>query len=299
MRNKNFFSSSMLQNNRTYLQYVERLTEIAMSSFKWTGLPETVDTRFLEYSLFTYGSCLYFKDEVFGHLTLPALMQGRFNVYGEAYLRRAYSPFNNYQNLLKWNNSVIIWNNMLKTNSILDIKMFALRLYNLDRIIDVNANTQKTPFIIECDEKERLTMVNLFKELDGNAPVIFGKKGISVDNVKTLNLNSNYVSDKIYQLKANIWNEALTYLGVANMVEQKKERMVTDEVLRSQAGAFACRRSRMNMRTQAVERINKMFGTNGKVEFDESVSGMFSDMHSLLKPQNVSRETLVGGEVDE
>lgn len=298
MGKKNFFNSSLLDNNRTYLQYVERLTEIALSSFKWSGLPDTVDSRFLEYALFYYGSCLYFNDDVIGNLALPAMLQGMFDVYGEAMLRRAYSPYNNYQNLLKKSNSVIIWNNMVRTNSILDIKMFSLRLYNLDRIVDINANTQKSPYMIECDEKQRLTMENLFKEIDGNVPVIFGKKGFATDNIKALKLDTSYVADKIYELKTNIWNEALTYLGVANMAQQKKERMVTDEVIRSQAGAFACRRSRLNMRTLAAEKINKMFGTNISVEFDESVEKEYS--YKFLG--NVSRETSdnkEGGEIEE
>lgn len=298
MGKKNFFNSSLLNNNRTYMQYVERLTEIAMSSFNWTGLPHTVDARFLEYCLFHYGACLYFKDDVIGDLALPALMQGRFDVYGEPLLRRAYSPYNNYQNLLKSSNSVIIWNNMLRTNSILDIKMFALRLYNLDRIVDINANTQKSPYLIECEEKQRLTMENLFKEIDGNVPVIFGKKGFATDSIKALNLDTKYVADKIYELKTNIWNEALTYLGVANMAQQKKERMVTDEVIRSQAGAFACRRSRLNMRSLAAEKISKMFDQEVSVEFDESVEKEYSAKFL----GNVSRETSIeneGGEIEE
>lgn len=50
--------------------------------------------------------------------------------------------------------------------------MFAKRLYNLDRAIDVNANAQKTPVVIKCTQEERLTLMNLYKQWEGNEPMI-------------------------------------------------------------------------------------------------------------------------------
>lgn len=276
-RKHDIFDESMILNNLTYRQYLNRLTELAISMFEWNNLPKTVDARYLELHLFETGCMVYFKDEVIGDLCLDCIVKGRLDVYGNPLLRRAYSEYNNYQKLLKYNNSVIIWNNYLHGNSILDVEMFARRLYNIDRIIDVNANAQKTPVLLQGTEKQRLTLLNLYKEYDGNAPFIFGDKNLDINSLKAFSTNAPYVCDKLYQLKTQIWNEALTYLGISNINIQKKERLISDEVTRNQGGTIASRYSRLESRRQAVEKINDMFGTNIEVNYREDFRNVDND----------------------
>lgn len=253
------FWESAAMNNGTYKQYYNRLVELAISMFEWKNLPKTVDARFLELCLFTDGQAIFFYDEALGYLTLQNATNGGFNVYRIPVKRRAYAV-NGYNRELDENNSVIIFNNYLHTNSQLDATMFAKRLYNLDRAIDVNANAMKTPIIIKCDETQRLTMLNLYKKYDGNEPYIFGDKSINTNAIQVLKTDAPYVADKLYQLKTQIWNEALTYLGISNINVQKKERLITDEVTRNQGGTIASRYSRLNARRDACKQINEMFG---------------------------------------
>ena len=278
-RKRNLFDESAITNNLTYAQYLNRLTELATAMFEWKNLPDTVDARYLELHLFQNGSMVYFNDDVLGNLCLDVIYNGRLDVYGNPILRRAYSGYNNYQKLLKSSNSVIIWNNYLRTNSFLDVKMFAMRLYNLDRIIDVNANAQKTPVLVQGTEKQRLTLLNLYKEFNGNAPFIFGDKNLDLNSLKVLSTNAPYVCDKIYQLKTHIWNEALTYLGISNINIQKKERLITDEVTRNQGGTIASRYSRLESRREAVKKINAMFGTNIEVNYREDYQEIDSEIN--------------------
>lgn len=289
-RKHDIFDESMVLNNLTYRQYLNRLTELAISMFEWKNLPDTVDARYLELHLFETGCMVYFKDEVIGDLCLDCIVNGRLDVYGNPLLRRAYSGYNNYQKLLKYNNSVIIWNNYLHSNSILDVEMFARRLYNIDRIIDINANAQKTPVLVLGNEKQRLTLLNLYKEYDGNAPFIFGDKNLDINALKALSTNAPYVCDKLYQLKTQIWNEALTYLGISNINIQKKERLITDEVTRNQGGTIASRYSRLETRRQAVEKINEMFGTNIEVNYRED----FQQVGDDNQPEDPGADTIGG-----
>lgn len=268
-RGHDFFRESAKLNNLTYTQYVNRLTELSISMFQWNGLPDTVDERYLELHLFLNGSMVYFKDDVIGDLCLDCMPHGQLDVYGNPILRRAYSGYNNYNKLLKYTDSVIIWNNLMRTNSVLDVQMFARRLYNLDRIIDVNANAQKTPVLVQGTEKQRLTLLNVYKEYDGNSPVIFGDTNIDLNSLKVLQTGAPYVSDKLYELKTQIWNEALTYLGISNVSFQKRERLISDEVIRSQGGTVASRYSRLTTRQKAAKEINKMFGTSISVDYRE------------------------------
>ena len=291
-RKKTNFEESLLMNNATYTQYFNRLMELSISMFEWKNLPSTCDVRYLELALFMNGSAVFFQDDVLDdYVALDVICSGRLDVYGNPVLRRAYSRFNNYQKLLKGNNSVIIWNNYTRTNSVLDVEMFARRLYNLDRIIDINANAQKTPVLIKCDETQRLTMLNVYKEYDGNSPVIFGDKALNSNGLEVLSTGAPYVADKIYTLKTQIWNEALTYLGISNINVQKKERLITDEVTRNQGGTIASRYSRLESRREAVRKINDMFGLNIEVNYRED----FQQVGEDNQPEDPGADTIGGG----
>lgn len=265
-KDRQFWESGMT-NNGAYLQYYNRLTELSTSMFEWVNVPDTIDVRFLELVLFTDGQAVFFKDEEIGHLALRCAINGPFNIYNIPINRRAYAA-NGYNRQLNEKDSVIIYNNYLHTNSMLDVRMFAKRLYNLDRTVDVNVNAQKTPVLIVCDEQQRLTMKNLYMKYEGNEPFIFGDKNLNPNDViKSINTGAPYVADKIYQLKVQIWNEALTYLGISNVNTQKKERMISDEVMRNQGGVIASRYSRLEARRDAVKKINEMFGLDIEVNY--------------------------------
>lgn len=265
--NRQFWESALM-NNHTYIQYYNRLMELAISMFEWKNLPETVDPRFLELSLFGTGMAVFFEDEDIGYLALRTMIGGRLNVYQIPMERTAYAS-NGYNRHLNNEDSVIIFNNMLHTNSMLDVEMFAKRLYNLDRAIDVNANAQKTPILVTCDEKQRLTLKNMWMQYDGNVPAIFGDNNLNPNAIKAITTGAPFVADKLYTLKTQIWNEALTYLGISNLNFQKKERLISDEVLRNMGGTIASRYSRLNARKQACKEINEMFGLEIDVVYRE------------------------------
>ena len=268
-RKKTQFGESAMRNNGTYGFYLEKLTELAISMFEWKNLPKGIDPRFLELTLFSDGQAVFFKDDELGdYLALQVIVNGKFNVYRIPIRRRAFAV-NGYQKNLDDKNSVIIYNNYLRTNSYAMCILYAKKLYNLDRIIDVNANAQKTPVLIRVGETQRLTAENVYKDWQGNMPVIYGDKDLDPNMLSVLRTDAPYVSDKIYQLKTQYWNEALTHLGISNLNIQKKERLVSDEVVRSQGGTIASRYSRLEARREACEKINAMFGLNIDVDYRE------------------------------
>lgn len=262
------FWESAKYNNWSFRQYYNRLVELSVSMFEWKNVPDTIDVRYLELALFGDGMAVFFKDEVLGYLALRCAIGGQLNVYRIPTMRKAYAA-NGYNKQLNETNSVIIFNNFLHTNSMLDVELFARRLYNLDRAIDVNANAQKTPILIQCEESQRLTLKNVYMQYEGNQPVIFGDKNLNPNSIKVLQTGAPYVADKLYQLKVQLWNEALTYLGISNINITKKERLITDEVTRNQGGTMASRYSRLIMRKKACEEINAMFGLNIDCEYRE------------------------------
>lgn len=268
---------SALLNNRTYLQYYNRLLELAINMYEWKNLPDTVDERFLELTLFSDGMAVFFQDDGgLGYLCLQCMIGGELDVYRIPIDRTAYAT-NGYQMRLNNQNSVIIFNNYTHTNSMLDVEMYARRLYEIERTIDVNVKAQKTPLMIRATENQRLTMKNLYMQYDGNEPFIFGDKQLDIDGIKVLNTNAPYVADKLNILKRQIWNEALTYLGIENSNTEKRERLVSDEITSNLGGVSAQRFCRLNARRKAAEQINKMFGLKIQVDFREEIKTMFQD----------------------
>lgn len=267
IKNAEFWQSARY-NQAGFIQYYNRLMALSMSMFEWKNMPKTVDTRFLELCLFGDGFAVFFKDEVLGFLTLRCAIGGRLNVYQIPMQRRAYAS-NGYNMELDETNSVIIWNNELHTNSALDVEIFSKRLFEIDRTIDVNVKAQKTPILITCDETQRLTMKNVYEKYEGNEPVIFGdNKNITPNSINVVNTNAPYHGMELYDLKTRYYNEALTYLGISNISFQKKERMVSDEVIRNMGGTIANRYSRLNARKQACKMINDMFADDLEEEID-------------------------------
>lgn len=269
-RNGEFWESNW-KNNATYIQYFNRLMELSIAMFEWKGLPETIDPRYLELKLFQQGQAVFFKDEVIGYLALGNGGVSDLNVYGIPNKRRAIGANGRYSINLDNTNSVLIYNNLIHTNSVLDVEVFARRLYEMDRIIDVNVRAQKTPVLIRVKDSQRLTLENVYMKYDGNQPVIFATENFDPDTLSVLKTDAPFIADNIYTLKTQYWNEALTYLGISNINITKKERLITDEVTRNQGGTVASRYSRLESRRQACKQINEMFGLNVSVDYREDL----------------------------
>lgn len=262
------FGDSVENFLRAYHLYLNILTEIAISSFTYENLPKTVNPRYIELALFGDGKGVWFEDDVVGMLALNCVNKGRFDVYGESINRRAYSKYNHYQVELTNKNSVIMWNNMLRTNSVDVVDYYARKFAEIDCTIAVNVRGQKTPVLLQGTEQQRMTLINMYKEYDGNSPLICATDGLDVTNaIKSIPTVAPYVSDKLTELRKELWEQCMSYLGISTQ-ENKRERLLRNEILMNESQAFANRRSRLGERKRAVEKINEMFGTDIRVEYN-------------------------------
>lgn len=270
-------------NRLTYNFYYDRLLEMSLSRYEWINLPDSVDARFLELTLFKNGQALFFDDDVLGMLALPVIISGPFNVYKIPIRRRAFTPgvssvnetdkstVSTYHAERTNKDSVICYNNMLHSPSLNMCRMYARRLADIDRTIDVNISAQKTPVLIEADSNTLLSLKNAYKQFDGNYPVIYGKKGIS-EHINVLTTGAPLVAPALQQLKQTIWNDAMEALGIANHGADKKERVNTLEIQANQGGTIASRYSGLIAREQACDAVNRMFGTDIGVRYREEVT---------------------------
>lgn len=286
-------------NVNSYIKYRNHLMELGMSMIGWdfSRIPKEQRTflndRQIEKNEYFKGACVFFKDEELDeYLCLPVMLSGPFDLDDVPKTRVAYAKNAEYRKTLNENNSVVIYNNYLRIPSCYTVDHYASILSDLEQSIVVNCKAQKTPVAILCNENERLTMQNLYEQYDGNYPFIFGQKELNVMDVKAITTGAPMVADKLYQIKMQVWNEALTYLGISNISYQKKERLVSDEVVRNMGGTMASRYTRLEMRRQACEKIKDMFGVDISVDYREDFRQ--TDDENMVKSESESN----GGKAD-
>lgn len=275
---------SLIQNNETYTMYFNRLRDYALSLFEWTGLPDSINERFLEIKMLEEGQVVFFEDKTKGFLALPVMYGQTLNVYQEPTVYRAVTA--TYNKELSPDNAVIIWNNLSRTSFMPTIRAYARRLYQVERTMDVNIHAQKTPILILAEESQRLSLENAYMDYDGNEPFIFGNKsGFDLEAFQVLKTDAPFVSDKLMTYKHNLWNEAMTFLGIGNAKQDKKERLVSDEVSANDEQIFSSREVMLIARRQACEKINEMFGLNISVDFKlNKEAEKEDDQDELVRP---------------
>lgn len=162
------------------------------------------------------------------------------------------------------------------------MNLFAMRLYEAERTCDTNLKAQKTPVMLIVDEKQRLLMENLYSQYDGNKPFIFGDKlQLEKGLIQAVKTDAPFLLDKIQDYKKEIWNEALTFLGINNIMVDKKERLITDEANSNNELINLNLQSFLAPRKLACEQFNEKFGLTGT---DKAIDvRVRSDLHNIVK----------------
>lgn len=267
---------NMLDNDMTFMHYFNMIKLIAINRYEWSGLPDSVDARFLELGLFENGRMLYFSDEVLGEICLQMSGDGIDSIYRDPITRLAYSAgAGGYQKECTDENSVIIYDNYLRSCVFYDCLFFAKRLTDITRTIDINLHVQKTPFIILCDETQKLTVENLLNSIEDNKYKVYGYKGLDIEGIKVLKTDAPFIADKLSIEKMKIWNECLTFLGINNANTEKRERLVEAEANSNTESIDFMMQVGINARKQAIDKINKMFGRNISVKPSSAVAQMY------------------------
>jgi len=242
--------------------------ELFISSFRWDGLPDELNARYIEQSLFLYGKACFFSDEdVNQYICLRFMPNSSLDIYGEP--KRINAIGINYQKTKTVGlDAIPIYNNFTREVPIKRLQTYAMRIHHIENTSDINVNAQKTPYIIKTSKDTEFTMKKIFKQINEFIPAIFVTKSMDDNPIEVLGTNAPYVVDKLEDQKRKLINEALSYIGIDNNSSEKNERLLADEIMVSNGLAIANRNSRLQCREMAVEKINKMFGLNVSVTFN-------------------------------
>ena len=294
----NKFKDFMYINDDTYIDYLERLKKIAISIFEWEGLPESMDARFLEFCLYYTGQAALLKNEDGILINTKACTAGDINIYelptsincysvGFSKTKKVYDGFVP-ENIDDSEYAVHVLNNLNRCPTAYTIELFAYRLYLAQRTADTNISVNKMPFIITTEDNQRLTMENLFNQINENKPAIFGDKD-ALSNlkeaVKVLPTNPPFIADKLLDYKKQIFNEALEFLGI-NYLSEKKERLISNEVNSNNELINLNLQSYLVPRQKAAEQFNKLFGTNVEVKVRSDLYNIIKEQESVVSDYN-------------
>ena len=259
--------NSQLTNMKTYLMYREEMLTLAENVFEFKNLPEFIDVSYLNKTLLRNGSIAFFMDEVLGLIALPYDVIGNFDIYGRPLEIMCRAANGTYYKKLKRDEFVIMYDNNGRYPIFLDICQMAERIALSKRTIDVNIVQQRTPRIWKTSQDKKRTLQDMLADIDGMEENVATYESIDIDDMNVVLAPAPFVADKIDLHLDKEWAEFYRLIGVANLIEQKKERMIRDEMSASQGGTIASRFSRFEPRKRAIDEINKKFGTNIEVSY--------------------------------
>ena len=283
---------AMIINDRTLIDYQDRLRMLATSLFTWKGLDDVAGvgaSTFLEQTLFDLGKACFVKDDELGYMALCVNPNDKLNIYRLPTRVIAWSI--GYNRQYNFDDIVYIMNNELQKPTKEFMELFAYRLYETERTTDINLQAQKTPVLIEGDTKTILTLKNVYMQYSGNTPFIFGNKQFDISNkLNVLKTDAPFIVDKLDVHKHQIFNDALTVLGIDNANTDKKERLITDEVESNNQLITFYLNCFYKTRKKACDEINKKYDLNIKIELNKEVMDLLNEITNDIIDYNEEGE---------
>ena len=277
--------------------YLRQLTEIACNRFKWTGIPVDdpewdVRPRYMELCLYRTGLVVFFKHPKWNKfLCIQGTPSGQMDMYFDP---TEFTLIGNGSTsgidgvTVPASDGVPIWSNMLRMPEHDVISIYVNRMAEFDRTVDINLVALRHPFILAADDTNRQSIVEAFRQIqEGQPAIVVNKNSMQGQSIKDLinvfdmRIDADLVTNLMVD-KRKAWNEALTFLGVNNSNQDKRERLVQSEVGANDSEVLMQRSIVLDQRRYACEQINKKYGLSLGVEWNTDVDSM-ADMPALLE----------------
>jgi Phage Connector (GP10) len=273
----------------TEQMYIRILTELCANRFEWTGLPDSVNPRYLEVNLTWRALAVFYKDpDTDKFFAAQGAPSGAVNFMDEPTSYTIIGPTMQPKRLnampsydltptgdtgpRKDPECVPIWANYMRTPDLDVIHLYAHKLAKLDRSIEITADNMRKTKVIAAGENERLSAMNALKSITQGDEAIFVTDGGAsmISNMQVLDLGVDPLTLPNLQIaKSKMWNECMGLLGINNSNQDKKERLVAAEVGANDEQVAATRNIALNARQYACEQINALYGQNISVDFKQ------------------------------
>ena len=244
--------------------YLRVLQELAVNRFKWVGLPDSVNERFLEYTLMRRGLVvMYFDTDYDEYLALQGAGAGPLNMYDDPTSFRVTGNSTFVGKTVDASDCVPIWANVLRVPDWDIIMTYAKKLASIDRTIDINLRNARRSRVIVTDETGQLSAQNINNQIDSGSPVItVNNTGYAMMEHWTA-FDLGIHPDQIVNLQTSrqrIWNECMGLMGINFANQDKRERLVSAEVGANDEQIDSMKNVILAERQRAVRQMNDKFG---------------------------------------
>lgn len=297
--------------------YIRLLGELATNRFKWKGLPDSINPRFLEMTLLRSALSVFYFDDEFGQFfALQGSAAGNLNMYndpmfyqvygnqfiskrlravpGVAQVRGADGKFTS-ERITVPEECIPIWANYFRVPDWDIITIYANRLAEFDRTIEINAKNARRTRVAAVDPNQQLSIDNINRQIEKGDALIKVNQGTydaTVGGITSLDLGVDpLMVEKMQISRTRVWNECMGLLGINNANQDKKERLVASEVDANDEQVDSMRWVNLNARRQAAHMINKRWPLlNLSVDFHTQDVKMPAPMTSKGVPDDESSE---------
>lgn len=295
-RGRSDFWESSVYNRQADNKNLSMLLAIAMNRFRWEGLPDTCDARFLELQLHTSGIATICHEADMPDVwqSLCAAPFGEYNSYGIPVKWRA-RGYDKTDYEVTPENGELVYYSFSRSNPWIALDMYARKLTSYERTEEINLFHQHKPMVFIAPQEKKMELVNLMKQVSGNEPVVLGDGNFSklVDEVKAIDTKVPLITEELGRSWQNTLNQALLYLGVPHLAFEKGERMIEDEARANSAPTNMMLLDCLQARRQACEALNRRFGLDIHVYFnDDWESYNFNYSNNL---ESLAQDNMIGG----
>ena len=261
-------------NKLTYAKNFSMLVSLAVNRFRWVGLPDTCDERFLEWQLHKCGmaTICHQKDLPDVWQSLICSPQGKFDVYGYPLQWRAtgFGDATNYE--VTRETGDICWYSRSRTNPWNALDIYAQKLTRYDRTEDINLSHQRKPWVFIAPQAQVNQLENLLKQVSGFEEYVLGDKGLGnlVNDLNKIDTGVPLITEDLARSRLNVLNEALMFLGIPHLAFEKGERMIEDEARANTAPTNVMLLDCLSARRDFCRKMER-FGLDLEVYFNEDL----------------------------
>lgn len=249
-------------NSATFQSNLDMLVSLAVNRFRWVGLPDTCDARFLEMALHRNGfaTVCHALNAPDIWQSLNAAPQGVFNAYGLP-VKWLATGFNETQYEVTPQNGELVYYSQTRANPWNAIYVYANKLTQIQRTEDVNLFHVRKPYVMVAPQEKRLELENLMKQISGFEPMILGDKSLlelKENNVFAIDTKVPFYGEELAQQYQNVVNQYLMFIGIPHLAFEKGERMIEDEARANSAPTNINLKNCLDARRSACDKLRKL-----------------------------------------
>ena len=250
-------------NQQLFNMFRNDLIELALSRFRWVGLPETCNERYLEWILLTEGAATLAYPSLTSEtlLSLRCVQQGAPNMYDEPRAWRAMGATGKTDFMCNWTNGVWVWENSTRYPLMVKVNIWARELADIMRTKQINRYHMRMPLVITAPQDRTYDVQNFYKNIANGEPFVLGYDNFAdIQTSATMPERAReYIGDKLNEDWRNTWDAIYRELGIDSM-PFKTERMIEDEVDSTMQPTELARLSPLTTRRTACDKLNARFG---------------------------------------